>query len=123
MKSITQITALIWIVLPLWLGCATNAPRVGEVSCKRYEGNATNRGQEYFVSWKPASVQMVKFEYRQVHAPNKVFEKTFIPGPHAWTVFQVPGEDLVSGGPVSAWRVSLWAGTNTCVAEKKSALW
>ena len=37
-------------------------------------------------------------------------------------VFEVRGDDFVNGGPVSAWRVSLWSG-DRLLAERKSALW
>ena len=46
------------------------------------------------------------------------------PTPH-WHVFSVRGEDFANGGPVSAWRVSLWSGgtNSTLLAEQTSAIW
>jgi hypothetical protein len=92
--------------------------------------------EEFYVHWNPgptsgpgpafrpgpATVNLVKFEYRQVARPNTIFEKTY--GPHGETahLFQVRGEEFRSGGSVSAWRVSLWNG-NQLLAEKKSLLW
>ena len=78
--------------------------------------------EEFYVRWTPASVSLVKFEYRQIGKPNVVREQTCIPHRDASSVFTVHGEEFRSGGSVSAWRVSLWDG-DQLVAEKKSFLW
>lgn len=86
--------------------------------------------EEFYVRWTstptprsgPASITLVKFEYRQVAKPNTVFEKTYTPQGDSARVFEVRGEEFRSGGHVSAWRVSLWDG-DQLVAEKKSFLW
>jgi hypothetical protein len=48
----------------------------------------------------------------------------------SWHVFAVRGDDFLNGGPVSAWRVSLWANGSQprsergkLLAEQTSALW
>ena len=86
--------------------------------------------QEFFVRWAPAptsrsgpaTVGLVKFEYRQVDKPNTLREQTYVPQGDCAKVFEVRGEEFRAGGPVSAWRVSLWNG-ESLLAEKKSALW
>ena len=86
--------------------------------------------EEFYVRWTapptsrsgPASVDRVKFEYRQVGKPNTTFEQNYVPHGESSKVFAVRGEDFRSGGSVSAWRVSLWDG-DQLVAEKKSFLW
>jgi hypothetical protein len=111
------------LAVTVWVGCSTTTPRVVEVSVKRY-GNGTSRpGEDYFVSWKPSTVNTVKFEYRQVRVPNKILEQTCTSATSPCATFPVRGKAFESGGPVSAWRVSLWTDSKTCVAEKKSALW
>ena len=135
-------------------GCATTRARVVEVTATRHTetvGRAdknlflTDRAskilfqperlpvaeqrEEFYVRWTGAQVDSVKFEYRQVNLPNKLMEQTCTPNGRHWNVFAVRGEDFVNGGPVSAWRVSLWNGTQPrsergkLLAEKKSALW
>jgi hypothetical protein len=69
-----------------------------------------------------SSINIVKFEYRQVNKPNTVLEQTYTPHGDRATVFAVRGEDFHSGGPVSAWRVSLWQ-DDQLLAERKSTLW
>jgi len=78
--------------------------------------------EEFYVRWKPGSVSLVKFEYRQVSKAATVFEKTYTPNGDVATVFEVRGEDFRAGGSVSAWRVTLWK-DDQLVAEKKSFLW
>jgi hypothetical protein len=92
--------------------------------------------EEFYVHWNPgptsrpgptfrpgpATVNLVKFEYRQVAKPNTIFEQTYDPHGETAHLFQVRGEEFRSGGSVSAWRVSLWNG-NQLLAEKKSVLW
>ena len=78
--------------------------------------------EEFYVRWTPVTVGLVKFEYRQVNKPNAVLEQTYTPHGDRATVFAVRGEDFHSGGPVSAWRVSLWQ-DDQLLAERKSTLW
>ena len=130
------------------LGCAALAPRVLEVDsrtrlqdvdeadAKRIFGydqasrfhyepqdlSVDAQREEFFVRWRPATISLVKFEYRQVAKPATVFEKTYAPHGDVAKVFEIRGEDFRSGGSVSAWRVTLWNG-DQLVAEKKSFLW
>jgi hypothetical protein len=80
---------------------------------------ATQRGQEFFVSWPQTSVDTVKFEYRQASVPNKVQEQTVQAGKKQSHVFLVRGE---SGTDVTAWRVTLLQ-AGAVVATRQSALW
>ena len=82
----------------------------------------SERRQEFFVRWAGDGVDLVKFECRQVNVPDKVLEQTYVPGLRKWNVFEVHGDDFVTGGPVSAWRVSLWQNSQL-LTEKKSTLW
>jgi len=127
--------------------CSSTTPRVVEVSStKRFETvevadqdiflhdraslihlksellPSDERRQEFFVRWAGASVDQVKFEYRQVDVPDKVLEQTYAPVDRRWSVFEVQGDEFLKGGPVSAWRVSLWQ-SSQLLAEKKSTLW
>jgi len=137
----------IFPALLLTLGCST-VPRVIEVSSRsrlqdvgpaeekayfgideasrfRYEPqdlSIEDQREEFYVRWTPASISLVKFEYRQVAKPAMVFEKTYTPQGDIVKVFEVRGEDFRAGGSVSAWRVTLWK-DDQLVAEKKSALW
>jgi len=129
------------------LACSTTVPRVLEVTSRtrlhdvdladenlfiydrasriQYEPQDLSfdaQREEFYVHWTPASVGLVKFEYRQVAKPDSVFEKTYEPHGDVSYVFQVRGEDFRAGGTVSAWRVSLWNG-DQLLAEKKSFLW
>ena len=135
-------------------GCATTRARVVEVAATRHTetvGRAdknlfltdgaskilfqperlpvAEQREEFYVRWTGAQVDSVKFEYRQVNLPNKLMEQTCAPNGRHWNVFAVRGDDFVNGGPVSAWRVSLWNGTQPrsergkLLAEQKSALW
>lgn len=131
----------------LAMGCSTTTPRVLEVSSRtrlrnvdpadedlfsndqasriRFEPRALSideQREEFYVRWRPRSVSLVKFEYRQIGKPTIVAEQTYVPHRAASTVFKVHGEEFRSGGSVSAWRVSLWDG-DQLVAEKKSFLW
>ena len=78
--------------------------------------------EEYYISWRGAGVRSVMFEYRQVNLPDKILVQTFTPTTRHWTVFTVAGNDFLNGGPISAWRVSLWDGDHR-LAERKSGLW
>jgi hypothetical protein len=78
--------------------------------------------EEFLVNWKGAGVDLIKFEYRQVNVPDQIMEQESSPSRHGWNMFEVRGEKYVSGGPVSAWRVTLWR-TGQILAEKRSALW
>ncbi|HUI05584.1 MAG TPA: hypothetical protein VL486_01115 [Verrucomicrobiae bacterium] len=90
---------------------------------------------------EPERVDLVKFEYRQLDKPNAVKEQTFVPpvlsraadvdsellDQPRWVrcsshTFEVRGEEFRAGGPVSAWRVTIWDG-DRLLAERKSALW
>jgi len=99
--------------------------------------------EEFFVRWTGAGVDTVKFEYRQANVPNTVMEQTCAPQAGSWHVFEIRGDDFINGGPVTAWRVSLWNGAQPrseqgqprleqgqprsergkLLAETKSALW
>lgn len=78
--------------------------------------------EEFYVRWTPRTINLVKFEYRQVARPGVVSEETYVPQGDARKLFVVGGEQFRSGGVVSAWRVSLWDGDKV-VAEEKSVLW
>jgi len=78
--------------------------------------------EEFLVSWKGAGVDLIKFEYRQVNLPDQILEQESSPSRHGWNMFVVRGEKYVSGGPISAWRVTLWR-AGQILAEKRSALW
>ena len=78
--------------------------------------------EEYFVSWRGRDVRLVKFEYRQVNVPDKIQFQTVTPANHLWNAFAVAGDDYLKGGPISAWRVSLWDG-DRLLAERTSVLW
>ncbi len=84
---------------------------------------AAERREEFRVSWTPATVATVKFQYRQTNLPNTIQVQTFAATGTRETIFRVQGDDFVKGGPVSAWRVSLWTDTFSCVAEQRSAIW
>jgi len=84
---------------------------------------ADQQGEYFDVSWTPATIGCVQFEYRQVKLPNKVSSQTLIPAPgQRSTTFAVVGNEFRQGGTVSAWRVSLLQ-TGLVVAVKQSALW
>ena len=78
--------------------------------------------EEYFVSWRGSGVGSVMFEYRQVNIPDKILVQAVTPTVRHWNVFTVAGDDYLKGGPISAWRVSLWDG-DRLLAERKSVLW
>ena len=78
--------------------------------------------EEFFVAWGGSAVELVKFEFRQPNVPDKILVQTATPSGHHWSRFVVAGDDYSNGGPVSAWRVSLWRG-DELLAEKHSALW
>ena len=136
------------VALLLTAACSTTTPRVLEVSSRtrlqdfgpaeareyygyddasrfRYEPqdlSVEDQREEFYVRWAPASISLVKFEYRQVAKPATIFEKTYTPHGDMAKLFEVRGEDFRAGGSVSAWRVTLWNG-DQLVAEKKSFLW
>ncbi|MGD0016321.1 MAG: hypothetical protein ABSC38_02230 [Verrucomicrobiia bacterium] len=78
--------------------------------------------EEFFVRWRPATVDLVKFEYHQLNSPTQNVTQTFAPQNRTWNMFAVRGNDFVDGGPVTAWRVTLWAG-GQLLAEQQSPLW
>jgi hypothetical protein len=137
-----------WLVLFV-IGCATTTPRVLEVTSRtrlrtvdpadedyfvndqasriRYELrdlSSDEQREEFYVRWTPGptTVNLVKFEYRQIAKPDVIGEQTYVPNHDTSKVFKVHGEEFRSGGIVSAWRVSLWDGDHL-VAQKKSFLW
>ncbi len=128
-------------------GCGTAPVRVTDVDATQYEetiGRAdrnmflTDRAsrilfqaqplpvadqrEEVFVRWKGSQVDSVKFEYRQVNVPDSIQQQICVPLRRDWNIFSVRGEAYVNGGPISAWRVTLWQGGRP-VAEQKSSLW
>ena len=138
---------LVFVCMVFSLGCST-VPRVIEVSSRtrlqdvgpaeekaffgydeasrfRYEPqdlSIEDQREKFYVHWTPASISLVKFEYRQVAKAATLFEKTYTPHGDVAKTFEVRGEDFRAGGSVSAWRVTLWNG-DQLVAEKKSVLW
>jgi hypothetical protein len=140
--------SLLLLLSILTTACSTTKPRVLEVSsrtrlqdidtedAKRFFGydeasrftyeprdlTVEEQREEFYVRWAPASITLVKFEYRQVTKPAMIFTKTYAPHGDMAHLFQVRGEEFRSGGSVSAWRVTLWNG-DQLVAEKKSVLW
>jgi len=131
------------------IGCSTTSPRVLEVSSRTRLKNIDPADEEYFVNdqasrikyelrdlsideqreefyvrWSRgrATVNLVKFEYRQLARPDVIGEQTYVPAHDTSKVFKVHGEEFRSGGVISAWRVSLWDGDHL-VGEKKSFLW
>jgi len=147
--TLHPIALLLSILLSLFpLACSTTTPRVIEVDSRtrlqdvgpaeekeffgydqasrfRYQPrdlSIEDQREEFYVRWTPASISLVKFEYRQVAKAAVVFEKTYSPHGDVVKVFEVRGEDFRAGGSVSAWRVTLWK-DDQLVAEKKSVLW
>lgn len=80
-------------------------------------------GEEFFVRWAASDARSVKFQYRQVHHAGKVSEQTVPASQGCWHVFRVVGDDFKTGGPVSAWKVSLLDATGASIAEKQSVMW
>jgi hypothetical protein len=131
----------------LLTACSTTTPRVLEVTSRtrlqdvdiadseffiedrasllRYEPqdlSIDDQREEFYVRWTPRTVDLVRFEYRQVSKPAEIFKQTYVPHGDSRKLFEVRGEAFRSGGLVSAWRVSLWNG-DQLVAEQKSVLW
>lgn len=139
---------LLTLSLLFTIACSTTKPRILEVSSrtrlqdidtedsKRFFGydeasrfsyeprdlTIEQQREEFYVRWAPASITLVKFEYRQVTKPGMIFEKTYTPHGDMAHLFEIRGEEFRSGGSVSAWRVTLWSG-DQLVATKKSVLW
>jgi len=80
------------------------------------------QGEEFYVKWHGDKIDRVKFEYRQVKAPDKFFTQEYRPQSQRSHVFTVTGDTYRNGGSVSGWRASLWHGEQL-VAEMKSSLW
>jgi len=80
------------------------------------------QGEEFFVQWHGDQIDSVKFEYRQINAPDKIGSQLYRPQHECAHVFVVAGEVYRHGGTVSGWRASLWHGDQQ-VAELKSSLW
>jgi hypothetical protein len=135
------------LALAVGTGCAPSRPRILEVSTETRIRNISpanenlfvpdrasrfrlevsdlppaEQRQQFYVRWTPATVPAVKFQYRQVNAPNRLGEITVAAAGRTATVFEIAGAEFLEGGPVSAWRVSLWDGERL-LAEKRSALW
>ena len=83
---------------------------------------AAEQREEFFVRWQPATVDLVKFEYHQLNTPTQNITQTFIPHGATFNVFAVRGNDFTVGGPVTAWRVTLWVDGEQ-MAELRSPLW
>ena len=87
------------------------------------------QGEEFFVKWHGKTVDLVKFEYRQLNAPDKIGTQEFRPKTERSHVFVVAGDVFRRGGQVSGWRASLWCSAPACgggdqmLAELKSSLW
>ena len=96
--------------------------RASRLRAERSQLPSNEQRQEFLVSWRGTEAQFVKFEYRQVNVPDKVLVQTSPAGVHHSHLFAVRGDDFHNGGPVSAWRVSLW-NAERLLAEKKSLLW
>ena len=79
---------------------------------------ATQCGQEFHVSWA-ATVDTVRFEYRQASAPNRVQEQVIQPRNRHDHLFFIHHD---TGPDVTAWRVTLLRG-GAVVAQRQSALW
>jgi hypothetical protein len=130
-----------------WIGCASPTPRVGEVDGTKHTENidrvdhalyvadrashlhvqvtplpTPKQSQEYNVAWNGTGISLVKFEYRQVNVPDKIIVQSVSPASQHSHVFTIVGQDFVDGGPVSAWRVSLWDG-DKLLTERESVLW
>lgn len=102
-------------------GCASSSPRVVEVSRKSTTGSRST--EALTIHWSaPAAVERVIVEYRQVNQPDHISKHEFAGHRGSWATFALPAADLKAGGPISAWRVTLWDG-DQLLAEKKSALW
>ncbi len=131
----------------LGCGCASSQPRVTEVSLSSHKVTVGAAEEDLFVSdhashfrfpaatlpldqqrqevlvrWNSATVECVMLEYRQLNVPNKISEQTRTPSHQQWAMFEIRGKDFVEGGPISAWRVSLWRG-DEMLADQRSALW
>jgi hypothetical protein len=79
--------------------------------------------QEFYIRWPNQSVQLVRFEYRQVRLADKVVTIEQDPKHKQSILLTIPAAEIETGGAVCAWRVTLWADPGTCVAQKKSATW
>jgi hypothetical protein len=80
-------------------------------------------GEEFFIRWNSTLVRSVKFEYRQVNAPGKTSEQSATVEGTTWRAFTIAGKDFQTGGPVSAWRVSLLDQSGHSLATKQSVMW
>ena len=87
----------LFAAIPLFVVACSTTPRVVEVSSKTYHRDTRHQRQDYFVRWAPATVALVKFEYRQVRAPNKIVEQTYVPERSNSTVFEIEGASVQIG--------------------------
>jgi hypothetical protein len=83
---------------------------------------ADEQREEFLVTWRGAGARVVKFEYRQANVPDTVVMLTAPAIGQRRYLFEVRGDDYRNGGPVTAWRASLWDGDRV-LDERKSALW
>ncbi len=84
------------------------------------------------VLWKPASTTDANLRLRlelrgwsRGGSPQELVLEQTVPSQGArrrWTSFRLTSEQYEKLGDVTAWRVTLWAGT-TLVGEQKSFLW
>jgi len=79
--------------------------------------------EAFYVRWDGGGIHAVKFEYRQVNRPDQILSQTLTPSARQTCNFRVAGNEFLSGGSISAWRVTLLSNTDSCLAEKHSALW
>lgn len=152
--SVCCFSMLFTLFFAVLSGCAATSPRVVEVTATRRTKTvervdkdlfltdrasiidfqpqslpSSEQREEFFVRWTGAGVDRVKFEYRQVNVPNTVMEQTCASQAGSWHVFEIRGDHFINGGPVSAWRVSLWNDSQPrsergkLLAEEKSVLW
>lgn len=104
----------------------------GEIN-KRVHGAVTQeerdkrKGDYYTVSWKGlsgASPVQVTFEYRQATSGSRVkkIDQKLPAAVSGKTEFQIIGDDFLNKGRVTAWRMSLYDGSEK-LATKTSYLW
>ena len=77
---------------------------------------------EVYVTWRPASADRVKLEYRQAGRPNEIVELSEKADRHRAALFDIAKSCHGKAGTISAWRVTVWQG-ELLLAERKSALW
>lgn len=83
---------------------------------------AEEQREEFLATWSGSGGRVVKFEYRQVNVPDTIVVLSAPAIDRHSHRFTIAGEEFAKGGPVTAWRVSLWSGDKV-LDEKKSTLW